>query len=741
MDDFQDVIAPDLEDFIETIAVPSVTPSVPITDGWSVVPSAVDSGVTDRVDHEVCAGVTTDMQYVDNSTFDRMLIDAHLTNVHSALPKFCWEEGVLGDIFSGSSSSLPSMLNVVLPQPDDSNVTVPSTAAVGTGILKRKFDGSFYASSVKVISDKDYIEQQQQLWASALCKWESIFCIVDYQGPIGETISNAANSIDGVLHPHEILRDVFGVKSPRTVLKRASALLAFFRWLQTRGQSMWPFRNDQVAVYMGDFMPSKKGHTRGSSFLQACRFAHHVLLIDMSAVLGDTILTGRAARLEAMKATTVRARILSVKEVQRLENFLFEDHELYDQYLVGCCLFAIYSRSRWSDLSYLSSLTLDTADTPDGLYGYLEGATVHQKTATTALKQSMEMPLVAPIQGVTMRPWAIRFCEILQLCEIDMDATPFGALCRAPLRDGDLSERPLETSEINGFLCNVLGLEQDKRASSHSLKATTLSWSSRFGLEEDARVLLGHHEHPSKPLAVYSRDMLSRPLKLYESMLLSVRMGAFQPDTSRSGWTSTRVPAKDVIKIEDSDNEEFNLEAGLSEVQDVPPVMLRHEDLFDGEVATPAQCIDTCEDEWDQMEKEYGGGARASHVESLHGSDDVDVIPQSSSSDDSSDSDSSSVHEELMVRMHCESSAVLANDLDEPCYQHKRSKVLHLPNEEKSTFLCGRRIADSYVFLQHGASFKWPRCSGCFRGQVITTPGGLADAFDMARQSRLARQL
>ena len=234
-------------------------------------------------------------------------------------------------------------------------------------------------------------------------------------------------------------------------------------------------------------------------------------------------------------------------------------------------------------------------------------------------------------------------------------------------------------------------------------------------MEEDARVLLGHHEHPSKPLAVYSRDMLSRPLKLYESMLLSVRMGAFQPDTSRSGWTSPRMPAKDVIKIEDTDSEEFNLVAGFLEEQDVPSVMPLHDLLLDGEVATSEPCIDTGEDEWDRMEKEYGRGARASHVESLHGADDLDSVPQSSSSDDSSDSDSSSVHEEFMVRMHCESSAALSNDLDDPCYQHKRSKVLHLPNEEKSTFLCGRRIADSYVFLQRGASFKWPRCTACFR--------------------------
>ena len=164
------------------------------------------------------------------------------------------------------------------------------------------------------------------------------------------------------------------------------------------------------------------------------------------------------------------------------------------------------------------------------------------------------------------------------------------------------------------------------------------------------------------------------------------------------------MPAKDVIKIEDTDNEEFNLVAGFLEEQDVPSVMPLRDLLLDGEVATSEPCIDTGEDEWDRMEKEYGRGARASHVESLHGADDLDSVPQSSSSDDSSDSDSSSVH---------------------------------------PTFLCGRRIADSYVFLQHGASFKWPRCTACFRGQVtvITTPGGSADAFDRAPQSRLARQL
>ena len=146
------------------------------------------------------AGGISGEQRVHDATFDRMLVDAHLTNVQAALPKCCWEEGVSGDIFGSNSSLLPNMLNVVLPQPDDVRAAEPSATLASARILKRKFDSSFYTSSVKVISDKGYIEQQHQVWASALCEWESNFCIVNHQGPVGEAVWNAATSTDsGVL--------------------------------------------------------------------------------------------------------------------------------------------------------------------------------------------------------------------------------------------------------------------------------------------------------------------------------------------------------------------------------------------------------------------------------------------------------------------------------------------------------------------------------------------------------------
>lgn len=84
-----------------------------------------------------------------------------------------------------------------------------------------------------------------------------------------------------------------------------------------------------------------------------------------------------------------------------------------------------------------------------------------------------------------------------------------------------LCERGCTSDEITTFL-NVL-LKSESRATSHSLKHTTLSWSSSYSIDEQSRTLLGHHSLPgSKALMVYSRDMLTGPLHLYCSMLVNI---------------------------------------------------------------------------------------------------------------------------------------------------------------------------------------------------------------------------
>ena len=88
--------------------------------------------------------------------------------------------------------------------------------------------------------------------------------------------------------------------------------------------------------------------------------------------------------------------------------------------------------------------------------------------------------------------------------------------------------------EIVTFTNRLLSATTDSRVTSHSFKHTTLSWCAAYGLPEASRSLLGHHEVSSKPLMVYSRDMLSGPLQLYGSMLQNIRDDHFRPDESRT---------------------------------------------------------------------------------------------------------------------------------------------------------------------------------------------------------------
>ena len=106
----------------------------------------------------------------------------------------------------------------------------------------------------------------------------------------------------------------------------------------------------------------------------------------------------------------------------------------------------------------------------------------------------------------------------LKAVEFDVDKRAIGALCRPPTLEG-LGERPFTSDEAGNFINALLELEGDQAVTSHRLKATTLTRCSKYGLDERSRTLLGHHELPSRSLACYSREMLSRPLAHYQAML------------------------------------------------------------------------------------------------------------------------------------------------------------------------------------------------------------------------------
>ena len=81
-----------------------------------------------------------------------------------------------------------------------------------------------------------------------------------------------------------------------------------------------------------------------------------------------------------------------------------------------------------------------------------------------------------------------------------------------------------------------------RRVSSHSAKATLLSYLAKYGAEISVREILGAHVSHLKSVIRYSRDALAGPLRVLCQLLADLRAGAFNPDDTRSGYFNKVVP-------------------------------------------------------------------------------------------------------------------------------------------------------------------------------------------------------
>ena len=328
----------------------------------------------------------------------------------------------------------------------------------------------------------------------------------------------------------------------------------------------------------------------------------------------------------------------------------------------------------------------------------MEARTKFHKTATSLAKKQLHMPLVAPILGVTDVDWTVYWFRSMAELGIDINQEPFGAICRAPSQDGSLCRRSCTSEEIGAFVNRFLSTGGENALSSHSFKHTTLSWCSSYGLDEPCRTLLGHHElQGAKAMSVYSRDMLTRPLQLYCSMLSNIRHDHFRPDESR---TSRMV---DLMKIAEN--------PAKVGTQNVPAPV--HTPAKAGDAAShageyePSSPIET-ENKWSMAD----GVSEASSE-----------IPSTSSS--SSDSESEGGHDPP------------APDIPGPVWRNKRSHVVHKTSRFKQQTACGRLVTSgTFELLEGGCSSLNARCGRCFKGEVISSVGGLVAMLEEQKSKR-----
>ena len=308
------------------------------------------------------------------------------------------------------------------------------------------------------------------------------------------------------------------------------------------------------------------------------------------------------------------------------------------------------------------------------------------------------MPLVAPVLGVSGIDWTQHWIDACDELGIDWDAQPFGALCRAASADGSLCRRSCTTEEIGAFLNRFLKTNAESAVTSHSLKHTTLAWCAAYGLDEPSRTLLGHHElQGAKAMTVYSRDLLTRPLQLFCSMLTNIRLDHFRPDESR---TSRMV---DLLKL--GSTEQLAAKCG-------------HQKVFLGKTDVPApdddaSCVPTT-----PLQDDAAASVRADPADE----ESSDLASSSSSSDDSS-----SGEQDQSTSLH----------ISGPVWRNLRSHVVHRCASTKRQTACGRLVDDAHFELMtEGCSTLNARCSRCFKGEIIADVDGLVNALDRGRSKR-----
>ena len=115
-------------------------------------------------------------------------------------------------------------------------------------------------------------------------------------------------------------------------------------------------------------------------------------------------------------------------------------------------------------------------------------------------------------------------------------------LLPAPLNGEILSwqDRSVTTTEAGRWLRQLLAKcnNETLHTTIHTLKSTPLSWCAKSGLDENTRLLLGHHSTGKKATEVYARDVLAAPLRHFDQILQQIRSGAFRPDATRSGMVT-----------------------------------------------------------------------------------------------------------------------------------------------------------------------------------------------------------
>ena len=604
--------------------------------------------------------------HVDNSEHSVGDFQVAFTRAYNSLPvkvdKPIWEQGVWSRIFGDDPMSEIGSLESQHHRPVPNWITVDSAELDAAIVTDRKRKLPFtegvplYASVVINKPDSTWQEERESLLQSALKRWVVTLCNFAPWTIIRCQLDECTTDVERLTLVADYLRG----RAPATLLKRVRSIEKVCLYL---GDGRFPPNEQQMYKFFCAEREAGAPASRMKSHFEALVFCHHVFSVSELGLVVNSKRCHGVTVSEQPHAIS-QASPLQVSELRRLHEVL-ETGDLWDQVFAGAALFAVYARSRWADLMHCCDLILDRDR--DGNVCFLEGHTMVHKTMHAEVHRHRFLPLVAPSPGVVEQVWPQLWLEARW--KVGAGMPPQHPVMPAPMLDGTPGQRPISSSEAGSWLKLLLykdgSCPLDRKLTSHSLKATCLSYAAKYGLDAVDRLQLGYHGSGLRMVHTYSRDASARPLDQLCRVLEGIRKNCFDPDSTRSGRFLNPEEASVQTAAVDADKRALKTE------------------VIDLEATEDSKDLES------------------------------DASPRPPSEHVTSSSSTESSEEEFQERRKPNFDAPVAPD-GHVFWQHRKLKTLHLTRPECfRVFLCGRPVGKFHSKEGMTIRFDTPVCRLC----------------------------
>ena len=652
---------------------------------------------------------------MDKDIFNNQLRSARIRCLPDSL-KQPWEKGFGAALFG--SRALPSFLpnsflvkSIPVPPIQVPREEKPATQSksLAPALWKRPILSSATLRIRRInISD----EYGDPFKFRAIERWRTIIFLDLNASTLGRQLIDYVLDGRAEVLIAQTLSDALLKKSNSTLLKRSGSILKYVQFCLAHFKAaILIYRESWIYSYLCFLRTANSSPSSGKSFLEALNFAIHVIGIDVEeASWKSARVSGVADAMYVKKAPLHQSDALFVSEVRILHNILSNGNSNVEKVISGFCLLDLYGTCRWSDPQRPVRVQYDVKEG----FGYLELGTTTHKMASTAERKTLIFPVVATSPGLgSSNPcWIDEWMQSREEAGLEFIEAP---TLPQVLSNGDFGSEPMSASEGTMWLKDLLQsygarIDPQRKITSHSLKATLLSWAAKRPLKKSVRRALGHHlDSSDTSVATYSRDFLYSALVSLDRLLEEIKCGKFDPDASRADRALAKKSRSSVPKPLSS-------------------LWTKRRKTDGGEVYVAEAPLTECFEEANSS----SNTAVASTVTPGENPK-ASVSSSESSSDDSSGTSSSSeesvqnaADEEVTLSSLLEQSVVRTEDLfrnaeGKPIdvYQHTTSGVLH-GRGDSNKLLCGRIVSASFSRIKADLKMRWPKCETCSKRSLGT---------------------